>query len=85
MAGIGFATSTSSTLTIDLAADKQAKADATKAVAQLTADQKAMATADAVKIDEAKIKATEAAQKKADAKVQADESGSSGGGVNITA
>ncbi len=80
---IGAATSTTSTLATDQAADKLAQAAETKAQAQLTADQKAKATADAIKTDQANVKATEAAQKKADAKVQADEAASSGG-VNIT-
>lgn len=78
---IGSATSTTSTLAADQAADKLATTAATKAAAALTADQKAKASADTIKTDEANVKATEAAQKQADAKVQADASAS--GGVNI--
>lgn len=74
---------TSKSLATDQAADKKARAGATKAAAQLATDQTNKANAAAIKADEQAVKTANAEVKKDDAKVKAD--GGALPGVNVTA
>lgn len=79
----GKASNTSSTLSTDQAAAKQADATATKAAALLASDEKAKATTKVIQADQSAVKAANVALQEADAKVQAD--GEETSALNVTA